>query len=158
MSSWNTFSLDLSDVIETEPGAIYRVMLSFKMSQSLYPCRCDVNSNEEVGIEYEDSKFDVGSSIGIDKNYNYKGYYRYSESEDPCNSAYYTNRHNVVRNVFASNFGIMAKNGNDKEVQIIVTDLRTTNPIEGVEIELYNFQNRLISTLRLTRTLVLILI
>ncbi|MCK5678141.1 MAG: hypothetical protein KAH72_06665, partial [Flavobacteriaceae bacterium] len=36
--SWNPFSIDLSKLIDTEPGAIYRVSLSFNKSQSLYPC------------------------------------------------------------------------------------------------------------------------
>lgn len=32
------FSLDLSSMIKTEPGAIYRVSLNFKKDYSTYPC------------------------------------------------------------------------------------------------------------------------
>ena len=43
LENWNTFSLDLSKMIKTEPGAIYKVVLSFKMSQSLYTCESTEN-------------------------------------------------------------------------------------------------------------------
>ena len=36
--SWNNFSLDLTDMIQTEPGAIYRVEMGFDRTQSLYAC------------------------------------------------------------------------------------------------------------------------
>ena len=47
-TSWNNFSLDLSKMIKSQPGAIYRVMISFKMSQSLYPCDCDDGIDKEL--------------------------------------------------------------------------------------------------------------
>ena len=34
---WNAFSLDLSNLIRSEPGAIYRVELGFRKKHSLYP-------------------------------------------------------------------------------------------------------------------------
>jgi hypothetical protein len=36
--NWNAFSLDLSELMETEPGAIYNVSITFNQSQSLLPC------------------------------------------------------------------------------------------------------------------------
>lgn len=44
--SWNTFSLHLAKYIQSEPGAIYRIHLSFKPQQSFYPCE------EEIDNEY----------------------------------------------------------------------------------------------------------
>lgn len=149
LSDWNTFSLDLSDMIETEPGAIYRIMLSFKMSQSLYPCDCDDNIELETGIEYEEDMFEVNSRYWYsNQNYNYgSNYYRYSEREDPCNLAYYSRSENtVVKNLFASDFGIIVKGNEDGGFRVIVTDLVSTTPESGVSIELYNYQNRLISS------------
>ncbi len=37
-SRWNPFALDLSSLIQPEPGAIYRVELSIRKSYSLYRC------------------------------------------------------------------------------------------------------------------------
>ena len=149
LGDWNTFSLDLSDMIKTEPGAIYRIMLSFKMSQSLYPCDCGDSSELERGIEYEDDMFEVNSRYWYsDENYNYgNSYYSYSEREDPCKIAYYSRSDNtVVKNVFASDFGIIVKGNEDGGFKTIVTDLISTTPQSGVKIELYNYQNRLISS------------
>ncbi len=36
--NWNAFSLDLSSLIQAEPGAIYRIELGFRKQHSLYPC------------------------------------------------------------------------------------------------------------------------
>ena len=134
-------------MIKKQPGAIYRVMLSFKMSQSLYPCDCDDNSDLELGIEYEDDMFEINSRYWYaDENYNYSNhYYSYAEREDPCKVAYYSNSDNtVVRNGFASDFGIMAKGNEDGGFTTIVTDLISTTPKSGVKIELYTYQNRII--------------
>ena len=44
---WNNFSLDLSKLIKTEPGAIYRVSLSFDKKHSLYTCISEEGEDEE---------------------------------------------------------------------------------------------------------------
>jgi alpha-2-macroglobulin len=38
LGKWNTFSLDLSEFIQPDPGAIYRVELGFERSDVNYPC------------------------------------------------------------------------------------------------------------------------
>ena len=149
LSYWNTYSLDLSKMIRTEPGAIYRVMISFKMSQSLYPCDCDDNSEKEVSSDFEEDYFDVDKSYWYSSNnYNYgTKYFSWRERADPCKLAYYgSNENTVVRNVFASDLGIMVKASDNGKLMAIVTDLKTTEPQSGVKIELYNLQNRLMAS------------
>ena len=149
LNYWNTYSLDLSKMIRTEPGAIYRVMISFKMSQSLYPCDCDDNSEKEVSSDFEKDYFDANKSYWYSSNnYNYgTNYFSWRERTDPCKLAYYGSDENtVVRNVFASDLGIMVKAGNNGKLMAIVTNLKTTEPQAGVKIELYNLQNRLIAS------------
>ena len=41
LSRWNTFAVDLKRLIEPEPGAIYRLELSFDRPLSAYPCGND---------------------------------------------------------------------------------------------------------------------
>ena len=149
LNNWNTYSLDLSKMINTEPGAIYRVMISFKMSQSLYPCDCDDNSENEVSSDFEEHSFDANNSYWYSSNnYNYGNkYFSWREREDPCKLAYYGGDENtVVRNVFASDLGIMVKASDNGKLMAIVTNLKTTEPQSGVKIELYNLQNRLITS------------
>lgn len=149
--SWNTFSLDLAKYIQSEPGAIYRIYLSFKPQQSFYPCE------EEIDNEYwkkfeeaEEEFFDTPASYYWDdydfRDFDFYENYDENEKDNPCNISYYISRQNKnVRTIFASNFGIIAKGGNTDELLVAVTDLRSTEPLPGVEIELYNYQNELIS-------------
>lgn len=38
LHKWENYSIDLAGLIHQEPGAIYRVILSFKQEYSAYPC------------------------------------------------------------------------------------------------------------------------
>ena len=52
---WNTFSLNLTDLVKTEPGAIYRVEMNFRQSQSLFPCadQDDVQDKLEAEEDFD---------------------------------------------------------------------------------------------------------
>jgi len=64
--SWNPFYIDLSKLIDTEPGAIYRVSLSFDRNQSLYPCEEDVNEKENL---IESIAFSYDKILFYDENH-----------------------------------------------------------------------------------------
>jgi uncharacterized protein YfaS (alpha-2-macroglobulin family) len=150
---WNTFSLDLSKLIEQEPGAIYRVQLSFKKEYSTYPCAGKEADYKESNmalvadasedIEGEMAYWDSPSNY-YDGDYDEYGYdYNWEEREDPCsNSYYYGSNATASRNVLASNLGIIAKGGADNTLTVAVADLVTTKPRSGVEIEVYDFQRQ----------------
>jgi hypothetical protein len=78
----------------------------------------------------------------------YDDYYDYNwrERDNPCHNSYYGDRRKVSRNVLASDLGIIAKGGSSGEMKFAVTDLMTTQPLNGVEIEVYNYQQQLMST------------
>ncbi len=42
---WNTYYLDLKDIIEPAPGAIYRIELGFRKENCIYPCNDSGNDN-----------------------------------------------------------------------------------------------------------------
>jgi len=145
---WNTFSLDLAEFIQNDPGAIYRIEISFKKEYSLYPCD-DKKDDDEITEESWDS-YDEEESSGWDgiEDYYYDEYsydYNWRDRENPCKNAYYRNK-SVSRNVLASDLGIIAKTGNDKKIVVAITDIRTTKPLGGTEVEIYNYQQQLIST------------
>ncbi|MCZ4695450.1 hypothetical protein DWB61_11965 [Ancylomarina euxinus] len=149
-SKWNTFSLDLSEMIATEPGAIYRVHISFDMSQSLYPCSDSEEKEEEKDLFVVDSEqklYDEPSGYYYDDEDNdYYEEYNYSDRDNPCKKSYYLrNRHSVVRNVLASNLGLIAKGGDGGKLWVAVTDIVSTEKLSDVDIELYNYQNQLIT-------------
>jgi alpha-2-macroglobulin len=154
---WNTFSFDLSKLISTEPGAIYRVEIGFRREHSSFPCPGDtgeqtlsqMGSNDrekfEKELEYWDTPDGYWDSYSY-HDYYYEEDYNWEERENPCNDAYYGRRRSVSRNVLASDLGIIAKGGTDQSMLFAVTDLRTTNPLSSVTLELYSYQNKLITT------------
>ena len=151
---WNNFSLDLAKFIETEPGAIYRVELSMKKSQSTYPCDEDesddqVALSEEIFAENEANFYDspVGYYYYGDSYYYSKNGYDYRDRDNPCKPSYFLDNNKMVsRNIIASDYGIIAKKTDNQEYQFIITDLTTALPIPGIELETRNLQGQVIGT------------
>lgn len=151
---WTTYSLDLGQLITAEPGAIYRVNISFRKEYSMYNCPKDTTASEEetVYVPQNDGEFDPEVDAGEYSYYGgdyYDEYYWYwdGDRDDPCSNAYYYSR-GISRNVLASDLGLMAKRGNDGSMLFAVNDIKTTMPLENVEFELYNFQNQLITSFK----------
>jgi uncharacterized protein YfaS (alpha-2-macroglobulin family) len=155
---WNTYSLDMSDLIKTEPGAIYRVTISFKQKYSTYNCTGQ-SASGDAGEEEEESDVEDDQGYG-NYYYNDEEYYDYdynesidySQRDNPCNKAYYSSYYNsnrtVSRNVLASDLGLIAKEGNDGSLRFAITDLKTTDPIQGAVLELYDYQQQLVASLQ----------
>ncbi|MGD1846000.1 MAG: alpha-2-macroglobulin [Salibacteraceae bacterium] len=157
LSQWNAFSIDLSKLMETEPGAIYRIELSFAQKHSLYPCEGEADETEnelaEVADDWDSESWDETSSWDYYEDYYYDDYYynsdyNYDDRDNPCTPSYYmiTSRTREARNVLASDLGIIAKAGKNNELNIVVTDLVTTAPLSGVEIDLLNYQQQKIGS------------
>ncbi len=150
-SSWNSFSLNLEDLVKTEPGAIYQVNISFSKENSAYPC--GGASGKETLKNFNEAKNENAGDDEVDNYYNdYYDYYdeeyysyNWEDRDDPCKDSYYSNK-SVSRNFIASDLGIIAKKGNDETVHVFVNDLRTTEPLSNVKIELYNYQQQLLTS------------
>ena len=149
---WNTFSLDLTDLVKTEPGAIYRVELNFRQIHSLFSCGEPALSEDMTGEENYDGveESDLTYWDSYESYYSYWDYYDYEDyswedRDDPCKPAYYGNRRAVSRNVLASNLGLIAKNGSGNKLHITVTDLREAWPVSGAKVKVYNFQQQLLA-------------
>jgi len=149
---WNTFSIDLSKLINVQPGAIYRVEIGFRKAYSLY--LCDESEEEETtessdeqwnadGAEEEETNWDYYEDYG---DYYYDDYYGYESSDNPCDKSYYRKSRFVSRNVLASDLGIIAKSGTNNDFTIVVSDIKSTEPLPGVTVEFYNFQNQLMGS------------
>ena len=149
LGAWNIFSLDLAELIETEPGAIYNVAITFDRSQSLLPCAA---SDEESGLKpfkrnREVERFNDPPTGDYYWDYGYYESYNWRDREDPCTDAYYIhkkNNHDASRNVLASDLGIIAKGGTGTDLFVAVTSLVSSEPMAGVELEIYNYQNQLV--------------
>ncbi|MFH1320754.1 MAG: MG2 domain-containing protein [Bacteroidota bacterium] len=151
---WNAFSIDLSKLIEAEPGAIYKVEIGFRKQYSLYSCPGE--SEEDSELEELEESWDEDDETELSYWDNASGYYSYdsyyygesdwSQRDNPCHSAYYGSRRKVSSNILASDLGVIAKAGNNKTMTFAVTDLRTTEPLADVTLEVYNYQQQLLKT------------
>ncbi|HYW96416.1 MAG TPA: MG2 domain-containing protein [Bacteroidales bacterium] len=149
---WNAFTLDLSKLIKTDPGAIYRVELSFRKKYSLYQCPGEDTESEDLTSTNRDFETINENDLAYwDATTNYDPYYssyNWNERNDPCSDSYYTfYGRKVARNVLASNLGIIAKQGEDGSMLFAVTDLRTTQPLDNVKLDIYNYQHQLLGSL-----------
>ena len=149
---WNRFSIDLSQLIKTEPGAIYSVRLSFKKDYSSYPCDGETDAAEDIDLVTwnDDNEREDGwyyENYYYDDYYDEDGYYYYNweERDDPCKKSYYNNK-SITRNVLASDLGIIAKAGSSGNFNIYVTNLVSTQPISNASLAFYDYQQQLLGT------------
>ena len=142
LNNWNAFAVDLKSIINPNPGAIYRVQISFKKQYSLYKCEgADEELVEEQAIDYdnEESETSYWESGYYNNDYNYS----WSDRENPCSSSYYRNKE-VSANVLATNLGVTVKQGTNNSYFVAVSDIITTNPVSNAEVVFYNFQQQII--------------
>lgn len=150
--TWNRYYLDLAELINTEPGAIYQVTLSIKKQYSTYE-----GCNNEEGNDDENLKSSWDESGDEEPEewyyYDYYGYdyydeyeydyyyYDWSERDDPCEDSYYRGK-TLSRNVLATDIGIIAKVGTTGELVIYTVDLVSAKPMPEVAITIMNYQNQ----------------
>lgn len=141
---WNRYTLDLSTLFNTEPGAIYQVKISFKKAYSTYNCDGEETTEEPESQFESDYEYE-----GYDDEYEYYYYddYDWEQRDNPCHSSYYTtNKTTIRKNILASDLGLTAKRGDDGNSHIFVTDLKTTQPIASVQVELFDYQQQSMGT------------
>jgi uncharacterized protein YfaS (alpha-2-macroglobulin family) len=151
LGKWNTYSFDLAELIKTEPGAIYKVIISFKQEYSTYSCTGSTASDN-----HDMESVDGGADDDNEHDWDYYGDYYYDDYEyydydyekrgDPCSQSYYRNKE-VSRNVLASDLGLIAKRGTDGSMTFVVNNLITTKPVANATIELYDYQLQVLKTL-----------
>ncbi|MFN3874491.1 MAG: MG2 domain-containing protein, partial [Flavobacteriales bacterium] len=147
LGRWNTYYLDLADHFKSEPGAIYRVEISFGRHQSVYPCEGAeaINAPREKTWEEEQAAYDFTGDYWYydgDDYYEYEEDYDYREREDPCKASYYIRNNSVARNLLASDVGLIAKAGSDGGLLIAASDLKTAKPLSGVKIDVLDYQRK----------------
>jgi uncharacterized protein YfaS (alpha-2-macroglobulin family) len=155
---WKVYSIDLSKFFKADPGAIYRIELSFDKTYSLYDCDANTTANSEFDDydEYDEDYYesDLSDTSEDDENlreeqywdnlaYRYKDYtHNWRERENPCHEAYYHENRIVSQNLLASNLGVIAKRSANNSYYFAVTNILNTNPEANATVTLYNFQQQ----------------
>ncbi len=148
----NRFMLDIDQLLHTEPGAIYRIVIGFRKEYSLYNCsagnKAFVNNNGDDEYEGGETGSNTGTISDEDDDFwsRYDNYfpdgYNWQDRDDPCTNSYFTKQRWATRNVIASNIGLVAKRGNDNSMMVAVTDILSAQPMSGVDIELLDYQKQ----------------
>ena len=162
---WEDYSIDLAGLIRQEPGAIYRVILSFRQEYSAYPC----SGTESQEMSFADNTASEGltkvsGSTLFEENeaewdtpeayFYYNGgvkmdwsQYDWRQRNNPCHPSYYMDSDRAAScNVFASNIGMIVKRNSLNKLWIAVSNILDTQPMEKAKVTAYNFQLQAIGT------------
>jgi uncharacterized protein YfaS (alpha-2-macroglobulin family) len=150
----NRFMLDLDQLLRTEPGAIYRVIIGYRKEYSLYNCSLGspaLKKNDDN--EYEGGEGNYRNTANVsdeDDDFwaRYDNYYpdnfNWQQRNDPCTNSYFTKDRWATRNIIASNIGLITKRGNDNGMTVAVTNILSAKPMAGVDLEILDYQKQVI--------------
>ena len=152
LHKWDTYSLDLSKLIEPEPGAIYHVEMEYNRELSAYPCENSkeprtkeaILADDEAEFRSERYHYDNAGAYYYSEDYDY-GYYDYDTDyykSDPCSNRYYNYYTKTGQNFVASNLGVIAKAGNDDKLLVLVHNITTAKPEPNVNVTVYGYQHQ----------------
>ncbi|MFN4122803.1 MAG: alpha-2-macroglobulin family protein [Flavobacteriales bacterium] len=151
-------AIKLDELIKSEPGAIYRVILSFKKEYSTYPCAGQAYEGAKLAtIEKEDDETsyryvtsydyeEYESDYYYDEDgevvYSYDWDYHFSQRNNPCSPSFYNNSAATTRNIIASNLALTCKMGNDRNLHIFANDILSGKPLSGVKVRVLDYQQQ----------------
>ncbi|ACE85884.1 alpha-2-macroglobulin family protein [Cellvibrio japonicus] len=146
------FNLDLTELMAQHPDGLVRIELRIDRSNAIYSCDeqrpsesvAKMPENTEGENYYERER----QPQWYEQYYESRGYYNYSERNNPCKDSYYAygSETNAARNFIVSNLGLLAKRGDDNQLHVVTTGLTSANPLPGVQVTAYNYQQQPIGT------------
>jgi alpha-2-macroglobulin len=140
---WNKYYLDIAELIQTQPGAIYTVELSFRKEHATLDCIDNEGVVNEVYSYFNEVSDDADDNweymSGWGDYYDDYYYYNWHERDDPCSNSYYYGK-KVRTNVLATDIGLIAKTGETGDLYIFATNIINAEPMREIEIEVMNYQ------------------
>ena len=150
---WNRYSFDVTELMKDHDGGLVRLNLEIKRRHSTYPCenkgkasemrKTLLKNMEDNGVE-QASGWDGISDYAEEDDYEYD----WEQRNNPCADYYYTYHEEKTRishNFIMSNIGLLAKQDGNEQLHIISTDLKTSAPLAGVQLEVLNYQGQVLA-------------
>ena len=134
-NKWKSFAIDLSKMVQADPGAIYRISLRFRPSYSLLEC----SKNDTAETSFDSTAYYASS-------YYYPENYWWMNRDNPCDISYYTSNRFKTKNFLATNIGLTVKNSGPHDFLIFARDLISAKPLNKVKLTLYTYQNQKIAS------------
>ncbi len=164
LSKPGTYSLDLSGIFRREPGAIYRVRLSFRQDYYIHSpsgaddaCESLVSTSSGQMTEADEAVWDIPNTYYYDLDYDWS-IYNWRDRKNPLTPTYYMDYDYPCRNLMCSRLGVVAKwaeASQDKtggRLWVAVSDILSAEPVQGADIKVYNFQLRQIGSATSSRS------
>ena len=143
LHTWNNFSIDLSGLLRKDPGAIYRIRLSFREDQSLYGGRTPdnvVKMSDGTPDAKDEAIWDSAQPWYWDNDYDWNNY-KYKERNDPTRPSYFMESSRFpVAQLLTSDLGLVAKYAGGDKIWVGANNLITAKPAAGVQLTVYDFQ------------------
>ena len=142
LHQWNDHCIDLGGLFRQEPGAIYRIRLSFRLDQSLYGGKDPVLTTKPLSkpSPADEKVWDTPDPYYWDNYFDWDNY-NWKDSEDPSKPSYYmeASRFPAVQ-LLSSDLGLMAEYAGGRQIWIAATDLISARPVSGASLEVFDFQ------------------
>ena len=150
LHKWQDYSVDLSGLFRQEPGAIYRIRISFKKEYSVYgkndsfksgtPSDKMVNISTEGITDKDNDEWDTPSPYFYEDFYNWEEY-DWKDRDNPLKSSYYMedDRFPAI-NLLTSNLGVIAKYAGGDRLWVSVSDIIEATPVFNAELYAYSYQ------------------
>jgi uncharacterized protein YfaS (alpha-2-macroglobulin family) len=148
-AQWTRYALDLSNMFQKDPTAIYQLRIGFRPEYSTYYCQGQDQEDANLKKVNRNSR-ESGEPVSIFNGwYGINGYYpdyQWEDRNNPCKPAYYNRDRFVSRNLLSSNLAITAKESDDHKVFVAVADILEAQPVSGASITFFNYQQQKIGS------------
>ena len=157
---WKAHGIDLSALFKADPGALYRIEISFKPEYALYDCDNavpDTQTTDTEGYYEDDYESEYVNDTASDEELREQQYwdnrvyswrnriYNWRQENNPCHPAYYQEEKFLQQPLLGSDLGLIVKRGKDNSYLFAATDLISTTPEANTKITLYNYQKQAIT-------------
>ena len=154
-NQWNRYSFNVTELLKKHHGGLLRLTLHIKRQHSTYKCSANTpkpDTKQTLLKNFEDNGVEEASSWDGISEYaqSYLKYgYNWDKRNDPCSDSYFTYNSKVTRvsqNFIPSNIGLIAKQDGKGNLHIISTDIKTSEPLTGVDFVVTNYQGQTLGT------------
>jgi uncharacterized protein YfaS (alpha-2-macroglobulin family) len=147
---WVRSGLDLAKLLAANPDGLFRIKLTFRMNHVVWndatgsgdPAQVDWIETAIPDANEEDSYWDYSESENAGL--------QYSQRKNPANPSYYHawSDHNIdaTRSVMVSDLGLIASRGTDGALDLAAADLRSAQPLAGLELSVLDYTMHPIAT------------
>jgi len=122
-NKWVRAEMDLGPVFRGKKNSVFVITLDFDMEDLVGRCVNDRGDLQEGDLYFETGNF----------------------YDNPCQPGYYYNRGQMSKLLIASDIGLTVKTAEDG-LHVFATNVLTARPMDGLALDLYTQQNKLIET------------